>query len=549
MDDDCLAPGTVHLVDSEGIVNSKHAPGTQDDIVLVPTPSSDPNDPLNWSKKRKLLSTACVSVYTLVVSIAATAIYSLLEPITKDTHLTLGDLNTGNGYMLLLFGWGCLFWQPIALQYGKRPVYLFSLLATAGVLIWGPYINTNGQWIAAKLLQGFFGAPLESLCEISITDIHFTHNRGSYIALYGFFLAGGSFVAPIPAGFINDSLGWKWVLYLCAILCAIAFVVLFFCMEETNFHRDVSFETHKVDSEGLPSAIKQPDDVESAKESDPKMEMNNTTSPDSDRGYPEDYRKMSYWNKLKIFDKKALQYPNHLKGMVLRPLIFLSFPVVFYSGFMYGSSLIWFTVLNGTASLILSGEPYNFSSSIVGLCYFSPLIGVSLGSLYSGRIGDWLILKLARRKGGIMEPESRLWLFLLSIILIPGGLILWGVGAAQNIHWFGLVFAMGVIAITNSLGLNISVSYCIDCYRELSGETIVTVILIRNTMSFAIGYSITPWVTNMGPQNAFIVAAFAGLAQVLSFLLMIQYGRARRQASSTRYRLYVHEMKAAGLIH
>ncbi len=30
----------------------------------------------------------------------------------------------------LFFGWGCLIWQPLALQYGKRPVYLFSMLAT-----------------------------------------------------------------------------------------------------------------------------------------------------------------------------------------------------------------------------------------------------------------------------------------------------------------------------------------------------------------------------------------------------------------------------------
>ena len=62
MGDDCLVPGTVHLVDLEGVVNSKHASGTQNDIVLVPAPSSDPNDPLNWSKKRKLFSTACVCV-------------------------------------------------------------------------------------------------------------------------------------------------------------------------------------------------------------------------------------------------------------------------------------------------------------------------------------------------------------------------------------------------------------------------------------------------------------------------------------------------------
>lgn len=89
-----------------------------------------------------------------------------------------------------------------------------------------------------------------------------------------------------------------------------------------------------------------------------------------------------------------------------------------------------------------------------------------------------------------MQSEYRLWLFGLSILMIPGGLILWGVGAAHNIQWFGLVFAMGVIGFTNSLGLQISVSYCIDSYRELCGEAIVTVILIRNTMSFAIGYGL-----------------------------------------------------------
>ena len=108
--------------------------------------------------------------------------------------------------------------------------------------------------------------------------------------------------------------------------------------------------------------------------------------------------------------------------------------------------------------------------------------------LYTGRFGDWLNLHLARRNQGIMEPEHRLWLFSLSLILVPGGLILWGVGAAQQVHWFGLVFAMGVIGFTNGLGLQLSVSYCIDSYRELSGEAIVTVIIVRNTMSFAIGY-------------------------------------------------------------
>ena len=72
-------------------------------------------------------------------------------------------------------------WQPLALQYGKRPVYIFSIFATMAIQIWAPYTRSNGQWIANKILQGFFGAPIESLCEISMTDVYFTHERGYYI--------------------------------------------------------------------------------------------------------------------------------------------------------------------------------------------------------------------------------------------------------------------------------------------------------------------------------------------------------------------------------
>lgn len=54
-----VIPGTVILVDIGHILATKHA--NHGDIVLVPTPSNDPNDPLNWSPRRKALSTICVS--------------------------------------------------------------------------------------------------------------------------------------------------------------------------------------------------------------------------------------------------------------------------------------------------------------------------------------------------------------------------------------------------------------------------------------------------------------------------------------------------------
>jgi hypothetical protein len=54
-------PGTVHLVDIEHALHSRHA-GSGGDIVLVPTPSNDPDDPLNWTPRRKLTATICSSL-------------------------------------------------------------------------------------------------------------------------------------------------------------------------------------------------------------------------------------------------------------------------------------------------------------------------------------------------------------------------------------------------------------------------------------------------------------------------------------------------------
>lgn len=130
--------------------------------------------------------------------------------------------------------------------------------------------------------------------------------------------------------------------------------------------------------------------------------------------------------------------------------------------------------------------------------YIACLIGVAFGWVFTGWLSDWLVIKLSRRRKGVMEPEQRLWLFALSSILIPFTLILWGVGAAHGIHWFGLTFAMCVLAFVNTCGCTLSVNYLVDCYKEMSGDALTSVILIRNTMSFAIGYGITPWLENLG---------------------------------------------------
>uniref|UniRef100_A0A0C4DJQ5 Uncharacterized protein n=1 Tax=Fusarium oxysporum (strain Fo5176) TaxID=660025 RepID=A0A0C4DJQ5_FUSOF len=71
------------------------------------------------------------------------------------------------------------------------------------------HVSSNEQWIAKCIVQGFFVAPIEALPEVCVTDIYFTHQRGTYMGVYALALTGSNYFAPVISGFIAEYQGWQ----------------------------------------------------------------------------------------------------------------------------------------------------------------------------------------------------------------------------------------------------------------------------------------------------------------------------------------------------
>lgn len=75
--------------------------------------------------------------------------------------------------------------------------------------------------------------------------------------------------------------------------------------------------------------------------------------------------------------------------------------------------------------------------------------------------------------------------------------------------------------------------------KEIAGESLISVIIIRNTLGFAVSYGIDPWINGMGLQNCFITVSMVALVCTFTFLPMIFVGKKLRRFSTKKYWEYV----------
>lgn len=466
--------------------------------------------------------------------------------------VTYSALNNTAAVCFLFLGLGCLFLQPTALKLGRRFVYLLCTVLGIVSNICGSQANSIGLLYVLNLIGGFAAAPVDSLVEISTTDVFFQHERAQYLSFFIFALYAGSDLGPVAAGYIIENMSWRWCLYFQVIILGVMLVVQIFYMEDTTFSR-IGTDSFNLE-ENILCQIKSHETIASKKGNglDPVADDKNEAvvteggayGADSEDGQSIDLGipKRTYWQRMRLIETEYSD-PRSWLTIWYRPFFLVSFPAIVWGGLVYGSQMMWLSLIQTTLSELYTAAPYHMSTQEVGLTNLSAFIGSIFGMFYGGNFVDWLTIKLSERNNGVLEPEFRLWAMIVPTTFNACGILAYGLGTSYAAHWFVSVgigmFLMG-FAMASTGG--ICLTYVVDCYPEVASEGLVLMLFIRNMIGMGFTFAIQPWLNRDGVKLTTWLMFMLSLVINGSFVLLLKWGKDCRRWTKERYYRYSDPM-------
>ncbi|KAF2857410.1 MFS general substrate transporter [Piedraia hortae CBS 480.64] len=501
LDDLNAGPLTAADVHAAGDVNAKRG---RDGTILVPQPSDDGDDPLNWPLWRRDL---LLAILCLLSVLAAT-----LSPLMAATTLTLTlyfqrsftDIALLTGYHLLGVAVAGFIFVASARVWGKRHLYLLGAVIIVVSSAWAGASGHNyNSLMAARFFQGIGLAPFEALVNASVGDLYFVHERGKRMALSNLSLFGGAFFTPVIVGKLTATMGWQWTFYLLAIFTgALLPLVVLFC-PETAYVRHERFNTDTLHSKDVEMS-----DLGSVKPTQPSTLISRATlMPFNGRKTNESFFKL-----------------------LVRPLPLFLHPGVLWACLIQGTLIGWTVLIGIVLAAIMLGPPLLFTSVETGYMYTGAFVGALLGFILAGVLSDSSARWMTKLNGGVYEPEFRIILVIPQLIFGCAGLYGFGITSANTYRygwfWPDFFFALEVMGMV--LGAVASALYIVDAHREMAVEAFTCLLIFKNVFSFALTFDGYDWLVNHGIKHVFMAIASVQVVICLLSVFMYVFGKKNR---------------------
>jgi EmrB/QacA subfamily drug resistance transporter len=202
------------------------------------------NAPSFLATRRGKLTLALLCGIAFLDFVDASITNVALPSIRHSLHFSLDGLQWIPSGYLLTYGGFMLLGGRLADLLGRRRVLVAGIALIAAASLVGGFAQSTGVLVGARLAQGL-GAALTLPAALSILTTTFKEGKDRHAALGAWGGTGGlaSAAGVLLGGLLTEGPGWRWVMFVNPIACALLIVPIFRLVEgERGRRRLVSFD-------------------------------------------------------------------------------------------------------------------------------------------------------------------------------------------------------------------------------------------------------------------------------------------------------------------
>lgn len=308
------------------------------------------------------------------------------------------------------------------------------------------------------------------------------------MALFAYIAILGTVAAPIYAGFIDETIGWRWIEGIQGLSNLPLFAIILFFFQET---RGGVFLKRRA-----------------------KLLREKTGD--------ERYRSEEELQASSIKDMLHSSSVKAVKMLATEPVVF---------AFGLWIAFAWFlTFLFLSVIPITFSEKRGWSTGIAGLPYISLCIGVTVGYA-ANELQVRRYLAIRADKSRSVVPEDRLYGAMCGAVWLPVGLFIYSFTQYGYLPWIAPTIALAPIAVGIFFIFESCYSFTADCYGPNASSAIAGQGLMRNTLAAVSPLFASAFFHNVGSQYAGLILAVIATALTFIPFVMFKYGSALRARS------------------
>lgn len=175
---------------------------------------------------RRWWTLGTVGIAQLMVVLDATVVNIALPAAQADLGFSDGDRQWVVTAYSLAFGSLLLFGGRLSDLIGRKVAFLIGLIGFAAASVMGGLADSFGMLVAARAIQGVFGALLApTALAVLTTTFTIPKERSRAFGVFGAIAGAGGAVGLLLGGYLTEQFDWRWNLYINVIFAAVAFAL------------------------------------------------------------------------------------------------------------------------------------------------------------------------------------------------------------------------------------------------------------------------------------------------------------------------------------